>query len=258
MSGLPEVSLDEEIQFLKSVVIPSFAPRLKFGSDEEKRADWMKLKAEKYLALEKANELMDRFSTISTLEKAEEKLFCFEANQERQQLSAGVFLHDVVKFYDLIEFAETDSELKSMIEDSHRILTALFSIQGEAVLLDAVSTDSKREVHHLDFETNVSISYGCVDLIAHPNMLRCVVTGQFHPQKMVCKGAHLLTIKERHAMHLVGLKKCDIWDARNGLCVLRTIDKRFQSKELVSCVYILGTYSYAVTFTGLYANIWCP
>jgi hypothetical protein len=30
------------------------------------------------------------------------------------------------------------------------------------------------------------------------------------------------------------LRKCDIWDPRNGLCVLRTIDKRFESKELVS------------------------
>lgn len=120
----------------------------------------------------------------------------------------------------------------------------MFSVQGEDVLLDAVSTDSQREVHHLDFEANVSISYGCVDHIAHPNMLRCVVTGQFHPQEMVCKGAHLLAIKERKAMNLIGLKKCDIWDPRNGLCVLRTIDRRFESKELVSCVTpsIFGTY----------------
>jgi hypothetical protein len=125
-------------------------------------------------------------------------------------------------------------QLKSMIEDSHRMLTALFSIQGESVLLDALSTDSEREAHHLDFETNVSLSYGCINTLVYPNMLRCVVTNQFHPQKMVCKGAHLLAIAEKHAMPLVGLRKCDIWDARNGLCVLRTIDKRFESKELVS------------------------
>eukprot|EP01039_Chlorochromonas_danica_P005287 gene5287-5822_t len=58
MSGLPIVSLDEEIQFLKSVVIPSFAPRLKFGFDEEKRSEWMKLKAERYLTKEKADEFI--------------------------------------------------------------------------------------------------------------------------------------------------------------------------------------------------------
>eukprot|EP01039_Chlorochromonas_danica_P003747 gene3747-4096_t len=89
MSGLPVVSLDEEIQFLKSVVIPSFAPRLKFGFDEEKRSEWMKLKAERYLTKEKADEFMDIFSTISTLEKAEEKLLLLEAKQERQQHSAA-------------------------------------------------------------------------------------------------------------------------------------------------------------------------
>ena len=63
-----------------------------------------------------------------------------------------------------------DSEMMSMIEDTHRMLTALFSICGESVLPDAVSTDSQRAAHHLDFEGNVSVSYGCVDLITHPNM----------------------------------------------------------------------------------------
>lgn len=87
MSGLPLVSLTEKIEFLESVVIPSFAPRLKFGSDEEKRVEWMKVKAEKYLTLEKANELMERFSTISTLEKAEEKLEI----ERQQRLAAGLF-----------------------------------------------------------------------------------------------------------------------------------------------------------------------
>jgi hypothetical protein len=130
---------------------------------------------------------------------------------------------------------DVDAELKAMIEDSHRMLLALFSIQSEAVILDALSTDSEREAHHLAFEADVSTSYGCVDLIGHPFQLRCVVTGQFHPQSSVCKGAHLMSLKEQHAMSLVGLKKCDVWDKKNGLCVLRTIDKRFESKELVSC-----------------------
>ena len=126
------------------------------------------------------------------------------------------------------------------------MLTALFSIQGESVLLDALSTDSEREEHHLAFETNVSVSYGCINLVTHPNMLRCVVTDQWHPQKMVCKGAHLLAIKEKQAMPLIGLKKCDIWDPRNGLSVLRTIDKRFESKELVrfGTPFIFSAYSY--------------
>lgn len=100
--------------------------------------------------------------------------------------------------------AEEDPTLK-MIEDSHRMLTALFSVQGESVLLDAVSTDSEREAHHVTFETDVSNDYGCTDP-AHPGELRCVVTNQFHLQKLVCKGAHLLAVKERHAMPLLGLK----------------------------------------------------
>jgi hypothetical protein len=74
MSRLSVVSRDEEVQFLKSVVIPSFAPRLKFGCNKKQREDWMRLKAEKHLAVDKAKELIDRFSAVFTLEKAEEKL----------------------------------------------------------------------------------------------------------------------------------------------------------------------------------------
>ena len=87
MSGLTEISLDEEIQFLKYFVIPSFAPRLKFGSDEEKRLEWMRLEAEKYLTKEKADELMDRFGIVSTLDEAEKTVL--EAKQERQQQTAA-------------------------------------------------------------------------------------------------------------------------------------------------------------------------
>jgi len=82
MSGLPEISLDEEIQFLKSVVIPSFDVDREFKTSKE-RKEWMRLKAEKYLTKDKADELMDRFGIVSTLEKAEEKLL--ETKQERQQ-----------------------------------------------------------------------------------------------------------------------------------------------------------------------------
>jgi hypothetical protein len=90
MSGLPVVSLDEGVQFLESVVIPSFDGDRELKTSKE-RKEWMRLKAEKYLTIDKANELMDRFSTISTLEMAEEKERLLEAKQERQQqhLSAG-------------------------------------------------------------------------------------------------------------------------------------------------------------------------
>lgn len=151
--------------------------------------------------------------------------------------------------------AEEDPTLK-MIQDSHRMLTALFSVQGESVLLDALSTDSEREVHHEAFETDVSAAYGCTDP-THPGKLRCVVTNQFHPQKLVCKGAHLLALKERHAMVLLGQKKCDIWDLRNGLCVLRSIGKRFECKELVSCAWptvLMLTEVSVALMLGVYAD----
>jgi hypothetical protein len=83
MSGLPVISLDEEIQFLESVVIPSFDDDREFKTSKE-RKDWMRLKAEKHLLTDKTNELMDRFSTISTLKKAEKKLLETKAELKEQ------------------------------------------------------------------------------------------------------------------------------------------------------------------------------
>lgn len=125
------------------------------------------------------------------------------------------------------------SELKSLFENALRTMTELVDIQSDSVLLDALSTDSDRARHREEFETNVAVGYSCINQSTHPNMLRCVVTNQFHPQDLVCKGAHLLAVSEKRALPLVGLSKSDLWDSRNGLCVLRTIHKRFEDKELV-------------------------
>lgn len=115
-----------------------------------------------------------------------------------------------------IAVRDVDVEQKAMMEDIHRMVVALFSIQTDVVLPDALSTESERRAHHVDFEADVAASYGCVDLIGHPFQLRCVVSGQFHPQSLVCKGAHLMALTEKKAMPLIGLKKCDVWDKKNG------------------------------------------
>jgi hypothetical protein len=127
-----------------------------------------------------------------------------------------------------------DAELQERINDSHRMLSALFALQGETTLLDALSTDSDREHNHAKFENEVALYYGRIDTYYHPQELRCLVTNQFHPARLVCKAAHILALSERKSMLLLGMNKCDVWDPRNGLTVLRTIDRRFESKELVS------------------------
>ncbi len=78
MSGLPVVSNDEKIEFLESVVIPSF----EFKNSKE-RMNWNLCKAKEYLTEEKAAELVDRFYIISTLGKAQQKLL--HVKQEKQQ-----------------------------------------------------------------------------------------------------------------------------------------------------------------------------
>jgi hypothetical protein len=154
-------------------------------------------------------------------------------------------------------------DFMATIQEVHRMLSAIYSVQEDTVLLDAVSTKSERDYHHLQFENDVSQGYGCINLITHPHKLRCIVTNQFHSQKDVCKGAHIIAVSEKRALFQIGLENSAVWDERNGLCVLRSIDQRFESKELVSCcnlllsnyyvVYLLNIISFG-GFTGVYAQ----
>ena len=52
MSALPVISLEEKIEFLESVVIPSFDVDLEFKTSKE-RKEWTKINADKYWDQEK-------------------------------------------------------------------------------------------------------------------------------------------------------------------------------------------------------------
>jgi hypothetical protein len=99
MSGLPEISLDEEIQFLKSVVIPSFDEDREFKTSKE-RKEWMKVTAKDDGWPDNKAALLNRiYSAISTLDEAKAEKEKLEAKQERLQQPAapgGNFILSVV------------------------------------------------------------------------------------------------------------------------------------------------------------------
>lgn len=103
-SVIPDITEHDEILFLKSIVIPSISPRLKFGAYEDKRYAWMEEKAMRLsLSTDKVDELMDRFSTVKSLAEAEVKL---EKLGERQRPQSppltgdGCFCTDVEFHFD--------------------------------------------------------------------------------------------------------------------------------------------------------------
>ena len=84
MSGIPDISLKEEIQFLKYYVIPSFSVELGFTTSNE-RTEWMKTTAidDKWLQ-NKVTLLIRSFINITTLEKAEA-----EVDKKKQELQSA-------------------------------------------------------------------------------------------------------------------------------------------------------------------------
>jgi hypothetical protein len=98
---------------------------------------------------------------------------------------------------------------------------------------EVMSSQTDRAIHHAAFERDVVTWYQCEDSINHPNKLRCVVTNHFHPVSHVCRAAHLLALSQRAKMELIGLSSSDVWNWRNGICMHKEIDKRYELMELV-------------------------
>jgi hypothetical protein len=87
------------------------------------------------------------------------------------------------------------------------------------------------------------MSHSCINVatqVAARNLLLIVLRtqspflgSQIPPGINPRKGADLWAIKEKRVMSLIGLIPEDIGDPQNGLCVLRTINKRFHAATCV-------------------------
>lgn len=84
MSVPLEISLQTEILFIKSLLIPAFDPDIELD-DWNKRKEWMTVRAQHKKWDEVANELIERCGTISSLKEANEKKVKTERLIERAE-----------------------------------------------------------------------------------------------------------------------------------------------------------------------------
>ncbi len=112
MSGPLDISLKDELLFIKSLLIPAFDPDNELDSSEKskKRKEWLKTRGEqKKWNLDVLAELIERYGTVKSLKEAERKL-------------------EEVKAERLLEKAEDNERKqgKSSIICSHSSFFALF------------------------------------------------------------------------------------------------------------------------------------
>eukprot|EP00981_Chlorochromonas_danica_P013835 scaffold6913_cov169-Ochromonas_danica.AAC.1 len=89
MFALPEISVNEEIQFVRSILIPSFDKDNQFKTSKE-RKEWIKATAKDDGWPENMATLLNRiYSTISSLDEAKAEKEKLEAKQERQHQTAA-------------------------------------------------------------------------------------------------------------------------------------------------------------------------
>jgi hypothetical protein len=104
MSGPLEISLKDELLFIKSLLIPAFDPDNELDSSK-KRKEWMQARGEKKKwSVDILAELIERFGTINSLEEAEMKLEGVKAERllekaEENERKQGKSTHAMNPFY---------------------------------------------------------------------------------------------------------------------------------------------------------------
>ncbi len=104
MSAPLEISLKNELLFIKSLLIPSFNPTNKLDTPE-KREEWLETRGvQKKWSLDILTELIERYGTVNSLEKAErllekaERLLEKAEENERKQGKAMRHLFSFIVF----------------------------------------------------------------------------------------------------------------------------------------------------------------
>jgi hypothetical protein len=74
MSGPLDISLKDELLFIKSLLIPSFDPDKELDTSK-KRKEWLETRGvQKKWSLDILTELIERYGTVKSLDEAERKL----------------------------------------------------------------------------------------------------------------------------------------------------------------------------------------
>ncbi len=79
--------------------------------------------------------------------------------------------------------------------------------------------------------------YQCTDLV-DPNITKCMLLDTFFPTDGVI-ATHIISLKYRNNLSLLGLPFEDFWNVRNGLLLYSPIEKRFDDLEVVSFIIFL-------------------
>jgi len=110
--------------------------------------------------------------------------------------------------------------------------SVIVNVQVDMNSVEIMSSQSDRAFHLKKFEEEIANNYQCKDPV-DSNVRRCVVTNHFHPIKFMCQAVHILPLSQRNKLKVVGMHPTEVWNWRNGLCLHREIDKRYEALDLV-------------------------
>lgn len=122
-------------------------------------------------------------------------------------------------------------------------------IRTRRSILDYTSTKSARERNQSLQKEEARIYYGCVDP-ADSSRTVCMITGFPGEGKQVVN-AHILPLRARSIMGDLGLLSRNIWDVYSCLLLVKPIEMRYDTGELVSDLGLL----YECRLDRIYYNL---
>jgi hypothetical protein len=110
-------------------------------------------------------------------------------------------------------------------------------IRTRRSILDFTSTASAREHNQRRQKEDARNYYGCEDP-TDPSRTVCMITGFPGTGKQVVN-AHIIPIRARSIMSDFGLRSRDIWDKCSCVLLVKPIEMRYDSGDLVSLTCVI-------------------
>jgi hypothetical protein len=134
-----------------------------------------------------------------------------------------------------------DNQVRSekMLLRAEKVSSLLIQAQLASTRPHASSNKSERNHHQIDFKNNLVLRYERQG--SDLGKLRCMVLNVELPRDQIT-AAHIIGIKERNVLQLLGLADDFLWSDKNGILVFKELEDAKEKFEVVCSTAYIFTF----------------
>ena len=116
-------------------------------------------------------------------------------------------------------------------------VSKVLKVSYAAVRPQASSAKTEREFHQRIMKQECRVRYNCINP-NDPNTTKCMVLNDFFPTSDICL-SHIIPLKNRSSLAVLGLSDDCIWDPKNGLCLWKEFEDHYDRLEVVRVIVVI-------------------